>query len=115
MFYYSIIILLTDIIILLALAVVPHRDGEALLGQVHNVGHEDKLDMELSPDSPQCLAHLFIELGADGAPLNRGLLPALWPALRHHHPDTKTYIQKYINKLEQSFLTNIIVIWLIGS
>ena len=114
MFHYNIIILLTDIIILLALAVVPHCDGEALLGQVHNVGHEDKLDMELSPDSPQCLAHLFIELRADGAPLHRGLLPALWPALRHHHPDTKIY-PKNINKLEQSFLTDRIMVWLIGS
>ena len=34
---------LTDIIILFALVVIPHRNGQALLGQIHNVRHEHKL------------------------------------------------------------------------
>ena len=38
---------LTDIIILFALVVIPHGDGQTLLGQVDNIGHEHKLSVKM--------------------------------------------------------------------
>ena len=54
-----------------SLAVVPHRHGQALFGQIRNIRHEDKLKVEAVLLRKMIhFFHLFIELWIEGVPFN---------------------------------------------
>ena len=82
----------SDVVVLLALAVVPDSDRQTLLGEVNNVGHEDEL---------------FVELRIHRSPLHCCFLPTLSSGLWHQNTaktNNKNNVQKYFSGVENTKL-----------